>query len=183
MFKITESRIPGCFELEFRKMSDIKGSFTKTFHEILSRELNINTQVAEEYFSHSSKNVLRGMHFQMPPKAIDKTMFCVAGKITDYVVDLRKGSPTFGEWASFELDAETPKAVFVPKGLAHGFFAHADNTIMQCKSSGVYDAANDVTLSYKGFGFAKNIKDPILSDRDLNAASFTDFTNPFQYAP
>lgn len=182
MFKIIESRIPGCFEIELRKLSDNRGFFTKTFHEILSKELNINTHFAEEYFSVSAKHVLRGMHFQTPPRAIDKSMFCVSGKVTDYVADLRKGSPTFGEWASFEFDAETPKFVFVPQGLAHGFFVHSDSAIMQCKSSGVYDAPTDVTISYKSFGFAGDIKDPILSERDQNAVLLENFNNPFQYS-
>ncbi len=182
MFKINVTRIHGCYEIEFRQMADNRGTFTKTFHEILSRELNINTEVAEEYFSSSAKNVFRGMHFQVPPMAIDKTMFCVSGIVTDYVVDLRKGSPSYGQWASFELNAEKPKAVFVPSGLAHGFYVHSDNAVMQCKSSGTYNAETDVTLSYTSFDFADKITDPVLSDRDRDALNFRDFNNPFIFS-
>src|SRR6478609_6559759 len=98
MFKLEPSKIPGCFVIFFNKMNDNRGSFTKTFHTDVFRELGLNFNFSEEYFSSSHKNVFRGLHFQVPPKAIDKIIFCATGAITDYVIDLRKGSPTFGEW-------------------------------------------------------------------------------------
>jgi dTDP-4-dehydrorhamnose 3,5-epimerase len=181
MFTRHDSPIKDCFLIEFKKMSDLRGSFSKTFHEVFFREMGLKLDFAEEYFSYSSKSVFRGMHFQVSPSAIDKMMFCVDGLVTDYVADLRKGSPSFGHWASFKLDSGVPSAVFVPKGLAHGFFVHSDSAIMQCKSSGVYDPATDVTLSYKSFGFAGEIVDPVLSERDMNAPMLETYDNPFKY--
>jgi len=181
MFTIHNSKIPGCFLLEMKRMGDNRGSFNKTFHEKMFHDLGMRHEVKETYFSYSKKGVCRGMHFQMPPTAIEKIMFCADGVVTDYVVDLRKGSPTFGQWESFELSGEKPQAVVVPKGLAHGFFVHSESAIMQCKSSGVFDPATDVTLSYLNFEFASQIKNPVLSEKDEGALKMSEFNNPFVF--
>jgi dTDP-4-dehydrorhamnose 3,5-epimerase len=96
-------------------------------------------------------------------------------------VDLRKGSPTYGEWDSFDLNAEKPSAVLVPKGLAHGFYVEADNTLIHCKSSGVFNGPSDKAISCKGFSFHKDLGNPILSDKDLAAPSFSEFDSPFNF--
>ena len=181
MFEIVPSKIPGCFQIIFKKLVDNRGAFAKSYHIDEFNKLGIDFKFAEEYFSSSTKNVFRGMHFQTPPKAIDKLMFCAFGAVTDYVIDIRVGSPTYGQWESFELNSENPSAVFVPKGLAHGFYTKSDLAIMQCKSSGVYDAPNDKTISYKSFSFAKEIINPILSEKDIAATPFDEFENPFTF--
>src|SRR4051812_10220206 len=100
MFTVTQAKIPGCFEIAFKNLGDLRGTFTKTFHTDVFKQLNIEMEVKEEFFIYSHKNVFRGMHFQNPPTAIDKMVFCVIGNVTDYIVDLRVGSPTYGEWIS-----------------------------------------------------------------------------------
>jgi dTDP-4-dehydrorhamnose 3,5-epimerase len=181
MFTVTQSRIPGCFEISFKQMNDLRGSFTKTFHIEMFKQLNIQMDVREEFFIYSHKNVFRGMHFQNPPTAIDKLVYCVTGQVTDYIVDLRVGSPMYGEWISFELDSKTPKGLFVPKGCAHGYLVKSEFAIMQYKSSDVFDPKTDDAISYTSFSFAKDIKDPILSDRDIQAVSFKEFKNEFKF--
>lgn len=180
-FKVIQSKIPGCFEITFNQMKDNRGSFTKTFHEHLFKELHINMDVAEEYFTHSVKNVFRGLHFQLPPMDLDKMVYCVSGKVTDFVVDLRVGSPTYGDWVSFELDGDKPSAVFVPVGLAHGFHVKSDSAMMQYKVSNVYDSKCDAGISYTSFDFAKSIVDPIISERDLKFVTLEQFENPFKF--
>ena len=135
----------------------------------------------EEYFTFSSKNVFRGLHFQNPPKALDKIIYCVSGRVTDYVVDLRTGSPTFGEYASFELDGENPRAVFAPVGLAHGFYVKSEHAVMQYKVSEVYDPACDTGISYTSFAFSKDIVNPVISDRDKEFVSFKEYKSPFTF--
>jgi len=181
MFEIVESKIPGCVEIIFNKTADKRGCFIKTFHEDIFKKLNIRLELREEYFTVSTKNVFRGLHFQNPPKALDKLVYCVTGKVTDYVVDLRVGSPTFGESVSFELDGDIPKAVFAPVGLAHGFYVKSETAVMQYKVSEVYDAASDTGISYTSFPFSKEIIDPVISDRDQGFVSFADFRSPFQF--
>jgi dTDP-4-dehydrorhamnose 3,5-epimerase len=160
-------------------MKDNRGSFTKIFHRDFFKNLNINLELGEEFYSISSKNVFRGMHFQIPPKAVDKIVTCIKGNITDYVVDLRKDSPTFKKHLSFELDGDQPKAIFIPKGLAHGFYVNSDEAIVHYKCSDVYDPACDTGIAYTSFDFAKEIKTPIISDKDLNLIKLEDFSNPF----
>lgn len=180
-FKKIQSKIPGCFEIIFNQIKDKRGSFTKTFHETLYKELDVKIELAEEYFTHSQKNVFRGLHFQLPPKALDKMVYCAFGKVTDFVVDLRIGSPSYGEWVSFDLDSDKPSAVFVPEGLAHGFYVKSDFAIMQYKVSKVYDPLFDAGISYSTFDFSKNINDPIISDRDLHFETIEQFENPFKF--
>ena len=179
MFEKIETKIPGCFEIIFKKLSDNRGSFTKTFHEDMFKSLQISLHLGEEFFSTSKKGVFRGMHFQLPPKAVDKIVFCVKGNVTDYVVDLRKDSPTYKQHLSFELDGQVPRAIFIPKGLAHGFYVNSDEAVMHYKCSEVYDPACDTGIAYTSFAFAKDVIDPIITEKDLNLTSFEKFDNPF----
>lgn len=179
MFKTIESKLPGCFEIEFKGINDLRGSFTKTFHKEMYQKMNINSELGEEFFIYSHKNVFRGMHFQNPPKEISKIVYCVMGRVTDYLVDLRIGSPTFGQWTSYELDSDKPRAIFVAKGIAHGYMVKSDFALMQYKSSDVYNPECDDAISYRGFSFEKEIVEPILSERDIKAPTFDNFKSTF----
>lgn len=181
MFERIESKIPGCFELVFKKLEDKRGSFIKSYHEDLFKKLQAEFKVKEEYFTSSGKNVFRGLHFQDPPKALEKLVYCVSGRVTDYIVDLRLGSPSYGQWVSFELDGDKPRAVFVPVGLAHGFYVHSEPAVMQYKVSETYDVVCDTGISYTSFSFAKDIHDPIISERDAAFVSFENYKSPFNY--
>ncbi|MCC6371050.1 MAG: dTDP-4-dehydrorhamnose 3,5-epimerase family protein [Bacteroidia bacterium] len=179
MFELKETKLKDCFEILFKKLEDRRGSFTKTFHIDAFKKLGIDMDIKEEYFTASQKNVFRGLHFQNPPKAIAKMVFCVSGQVTDYVVDIRANSPTYGQWVAFELDGNKPSMVFVPEGFAHGFYVKSENALMQYKVSDVFDAACDDGISYTSFSFANQIQQPIMSDRDLGFVKFEDYKSPF----
>jgi len=181
MFQITPAKLPGCFLINFRKIDDKRGAFVKTYHGELFKQLNIKLDLKEEYFTFSESNVFRGLHFQEPPTALDKIVFCVKGKVTDYLVDLRKGSPTFGQWQSFELNDTEPCAVYAPIGIAHGFHVKEAPAILQYKVSEVYDPLTDKGISYKSFSFAKDLKDVVISDRDETFTSFQNYNSPFSF--
>lgn len=183
MFERVESKIPGCFEVIFRKLKDNRGTFTKTYHEDFFTQIQAEFKVKEEYFTVSSKGVFRGLHFQNPPKALNKIVFCVSGKVTDYIVDLRRGSPTYGDWISFELDGDQPKAIFAPIGVAHGFFVHSNEAVMQYKVSEQYDSSTDTGISFSTFSFANELQNAVISDRDLTFVSLNDFKSPFVFKP
>jgi len=119
---IKESKIKGCKQIVLNQFSDKRGTFTKVFHEEIFEGADIKMHVAEEYFTSSVKNVFRGMHFQIPPADHEKIVYCNIGTITDFIVDLRIGSPTYGQYDAFELDGEKPSLVYIPKGLDNGFF-------------------------------------------------------------
>ena len=180
-FKIINSSLQNCFLIEFNQLNDQRGHFTKIFHVDMFKNMGINMEVKEEYFTFSLKNVFRGLHFQLPPKDIDKLVFCVSGQVIDYVVDIRIGSPTFGKYDVFELNGNCPKAVFVPKGFAHGFYVISENALMQYKVSDVFDKDCDYGISYKTFDFAKDIVTPILSDRDYKFITLNEFDSPFKF--
>ena len=179
MFTVTETKIKGCVEVQYKKIDDLRGSFTKTFHAPFFIERQLETKFDEEFFIYSHKNVFRGMHFQNPPTAVAKLVYCVHGTVTDYVVDLRVGSPTYGDYVSFKLDANNPRGIFLDKGLAHGYMVTSEFAIMQYKSTGVFDPATDGAIDYRSFAFANEVVNPILSEKDIKAVSFKDFDNKF----
>ena len=179
--EIIPSKIQGCKQIVLNQFSDKRGSFIKTFHEDIFNGADIKMHVAEEYFTSSVKNVFRGMHFQVPPADHEKIVYCNIGNITDFVVDLRVGSPTFGQFDSFEFDGEKPTLVYIPKGLGHGFFVHSALALMQYKVSTIYDLKCDTGLLYSSFDFAKDMRNAIVSDRDLGFPSFDNFKSPFKF--
>ncbi len=120
--KFLPCSIPGCLEIVPALQRDPRGTFAKTFHEELFAENGIAFRHAEEYFTHSERGVLRGLHFQVPPAAYAKTVCCVRGEVLDAIVDLRVGSPTFGRHETFTLSSDTMKLLYLPPGIAHGFF-------------------------------------------------------------
>jgi dTDP-4-dehydrorhamnose 3,5-epimerase len=179
--EIIPSKVQGCKQIVLNRFEDKRGTFTKTFHEDIFKSADINMHVAEEYFTSSVKNVFRGMHFQIPPADHEKIVHCNIGVVTDFVVDLRTGSPTYGQYDAFELDGEKPKLIYIPKGLAHGFFVHSAMALMQYKVSTVYDLKCDTGLLYTSFDFSKDFRNTIVSDRDLGFSEFENFNSPFKF--
>lgn len=102
MFKeVKKSIIPGCFEFIPDIKEDRRGAFVKVYNSDFYSSILLNTSIKESYFTISHKNVIRGLHFQLPPYEVAKIVYCVEGEIMDVVVDLRKGSPTYGKYDIF----------------------------------------------------------------------------------
>lgn len=180
MFEVKHTALKNCFEVIFDQKNDIRGSFIKSFHIDLFKEMGIDMPFKEEYFTFSHQHVFRGLHFQNPPKAIAKMVYCVQGKVTDYVVDIRRDSATYGHFHRFELDSNQPSMVYVPEGFAHGFYVHSKEALMQYKVSDVFDAACDAGIDYRSFAFADEIVNPIMSTRDQSFVQFKDFKSLFR---
>lgn len=178
---IVKTEIPGCFELIFDPLKDSRGSFVKTFHTEVFKQLNIKIHVAEEFFTYSVKNTFRGLHFQVPPMALEKIVYCLSGKVTNFVVDLRVGSPTYTKCLSFDLEGDLASAIFIPPGVAHGFYVKSDHAIMYYKASQTYAPTCDTGISYTTFDFAKQIINPIMSERDLKFVTIDQFESPFKF--
>ncbi len=177
--KITTCPINGVFIIESSVFTDERGIFIKTFHENFFMGSHFNTFFKEEYYSVSNKNVIRGMHFQTPPFAHEKIVYCVNGKILDVILDLRKESPTYKKSFSVELNGSDGKIIYIPKGLAHGFCALIDNSIMMYKVSTVYCQNNDCGVRWDSFNFTWPVEKPIISSRDLSFPPLETFNNPF----
>ncbi|WP_323140462.1 dTDP-4-dehydrorhamnose 3,5-epimerase [Massilia phyllosphaerae] len=181
MFTLKPSAIPGCHEVLPRIMHDARGSFVKVFHADAFRELGLETAFTEEYYSHSHKGVIRGMHFQTPPADHVKMVYCVQGEVFDVVLDLRVGSPTYGQATTFTLSAEAGNYLYIPKGLAHGFCAVSDTATLVYKVSTVYAPENDAGVLWSSVGVDWPVDAPILSDRDARFSPFSEFESPFTY--
>lgn len=173
------THIEGVHIIQLPKFEDKRGIFVKTFHENAFLAQRLPFELKESYFSISHKNVIRGMHFQTPPHEHEKIVFCPQGKILDVIVDLRKYSPTYRQFVSIELSSENHKAVFIPKGCAHGFKSLEDNTITYYLLSSIHVPESDTGILYNSFGMEWNCEHPILSDRDLSFVKLEDFESPF----
>jgi len=158
---------------------DIRGSFVKTFHESSLAKHDIFFTLRESYFSLSKKDVIRGMHFQLPPWQHSKIVFCPQGAILDVIVDLRKGSPTFKQFYTQELSAENHKAYYIPEGFAHGFKSLTDDAMTYYLVSSEYSQPHDAGIRYDTIGFDWGVADPVLSARDMSFVSLQDFDTPF----
>lgn len=181
MFELNRTAILGCYEIQTRILQDNRGRFVKVFHEHAYIKLGLETSFAEEYYSCSHRGVIRGMHFQTPPTDHMKMVYCVQGEVFDVVLDLRVGSPTYGNIATFKLSAEKGNCIYIPSGLAHGFCTISDMATMIYKVSSVYSPANDSGLLWSSIGADWPIKDPIVSSRDAEFQMLIDFKSPFVY--
>lgn len=177
--KLQPTVLAGVCVLQPAQFEDHRGSFVKTFHEETFRSLGIPFAPREEFFSISHKNVVRGMHFQKPPAAHDKLVYCPQGRVLDVVVDLRKRSQTFGRSFSRELSAANREMLFIPIGFAHGFLALEEQTMMVYQTSTVHAPAADAGILWNSFGFDWPVTEPILSPRDQGFPSLADFDSPF----
>lgn len=179
--KINEIEIPGCFEIIPRRVEDGRGVFVKTLHEEVFASRGLQIAFAEEYYSKSYQNVLRGLHFQMPPHDHIKMVYCVSGTILDVVVDLRVGSPTYGQHRTFELGDANARTLVLAKGIAHGFYTMSQRAIVMYKVSTVYAPEHDAGILWNSLDIPWPSKNPFLSDRDKGLFVFQDFDSPFVY--
>lgn len=179
--EIEPTDLPGCFRLHARVGADRRGAFTKTFEAASYARFGLRADWGEEIHTTSNRGVVRGMHFQTPPAAQAKLLFCVVGEVDDVVVDLRRGSPTFGEHRAFSLRAAEGGGLYVPSGLAHGFASMAEASTLFYKLTGAYSPAHDAGIAWDGFGYAWPVAEPVLSDRDLALPRLCDYDSPFTF--
>ena len=177
---IEETKIEGVYIISNFNASDNRGVFVKTFNKEAFAGNKIDFEIRESYFSVSSKNVIRGMHFQLPPHDHEKLVYVPQGEIIDVVVDLRKNSNTFKECISVKLSSENRKSIFIPKGCAHGFKALTDNTITVYNVASEYNSSSDSGIRFDSFGFNWDVENPIVSDRDNSLEPLNQFNSPFE---
>ncbi len=176
--EVLNELLPGCFLLEPKRIEDHRGCFVKTYHLAICTALGVNLDICEEFYSISRKNVLRGMHFQLPPHAHEKLVYCTRGKVRDVLLDLRQGK-SYGRVATAEISGEDGRIIFIPKGIAHGFLALTDETLMLYKTSTVHSPESDCGIHWDSFEFDWGVSQPIISPRDEAHFTFVDFNSPF----
>ena len=176
-----KTKLEGVFILENFIAQDERGVFVKTINKTIFSQNELDFEIAESYYSISNNNVIRGMHFQLPPFDHEKLVYVPKGKILDVVLDLRKNSSTYMEFLSVELSEENKKSIFIPKGLAHGFKSLENNTITVYNVATEFNTTADTGIKYDSFGFDWEETKPIISERDCGFNSIKEFNeiNPF----
>lgn len=177
--EIFDTPIEGLILIKNKLFTDGRGGFLKIFNEVFFKDNNLSTDFRECYFSISHKNVIRGMHFQIPPAEHKKIVYVSKGSVIDVVVDIRTHSKTYGQFCSFDLSDSKGDFLYIPVGCAHGFLSLEDNTIVNYMQTSVYNASCDCGIRYDSFGFDWGIKNPILSDRDQTFPALSNLNNPF----
>ncbi len=177
--KVTKTYIEGLVEIDPPIFNDQRGKFVKIYHEELFKQNGLSTSFAEEYYSVSSKNVLRGLHFQLPPYDHIKCVTCIAGKVFDVVIDLRKNSKTYKQHFGTELSADKGNMLYIPAGFAHGFFALTDNVIFLNRTSTIYNGDNEGGIKWDSAGIKWPSDDPIISEKDIELIKLEDYKSPF----
>ena len=174
-----DTSLDGAFIINCFSVGDNRGGFTKTFEKsTYLNEAGIDFQTNETFFSISSKNVIRGLHFQLyRPQA--KIVSVISGSVWDVIVDLRQDSETYKKWQGFSLSKDNHKSLYVPRGFAHGFLALEDQTILLYQCDGAYDEKTDTGIRFDDkvidINWPISIEKAILSSRDLELMSFQEY--------
>ena len=168
------------------RLEDRRGFFSETYSAKALAERGITTQFVQDNHSLSmTHGTIRGLHFQAPPYAQDKLVRCGRGALFDVVVDIRKGSPTYGQWFGVELSFENGKQLLVPAGFAHGFVTRAPETEIIYKCSDYYAQETEGSLAWDdpqvGIDWGLGDMSPVLSKKDANAPSLADLKSPFTF--
>lgn len=160
---------------------DNRGIFVKNYHRDLFLEHQIDFTPKEEFYTISGAGVLRGMHLQASFAELGKLVHCSKGQIYDVSLDLRNGSPTYGQAWGIKLDSVRRESIYLPPGFAHGFYTLEPDTIVHYSVSQVHAPLHDLGISWNSFDHDWPCADPILSDRDKSHPPLSDFLSPFQY--
>ena len=183
--KLISTEIEGVFIIEPRLFQDDRGYFFESYS-----EKDFNREVREIHFvqdneSKSSYGVMRGLHFQRPPFTQSKLVRCVKGAVLDVAVDIRKGSPTYGQHVAVELTEENHRQFFVPRGFAHGFAVLSKTAIFQYKCDNFYhpEADGGISILDNSLGIDWHIPTDhaILSEKDTKHPLLKDFDSPFDF--
>ena len=165
--RVTTIDIPGVLLLEPSVVSDHRGWFTETYHEQRYRDTGITEHFVQDNCSRSARNTVRGLHFQHP-HAQGKLVMALEGTVYDVVVDIRKGSPTFGKWHAVELSDKNLHQMYIPPGCAHGFCVTSETAIFLYKCTAYYSPRDERGILWNDptLGIPWPTSEPLLSSKD-----------------
>ena len=184
--QVIKTALEGVLIIEPRIFKDARGYFfesynKKAFDEAIGRKVDF----VQDNESMSSRGVMRGLHFQRPPYTQAKLVRCVRGRVLDVAVDIRKGSPTYGQHVAVELSEENHRQFFVPRGFAHGFAVLSDVAVFQYKCDNYYapEADGGISIADESLGIDWQLdpSEALLSDKDMKHPLLKDFDSPFEY--
>ncbi|WP_164661992.1 dTDP-4-dehydrorhamnose 3,5-epimerase [Tropicibacter sp. Alg240-R139] len=181
--QVEQTVLPGVLILTPQRFGDARGFFSESWNQKRMAEAGIALEFVQDNHSLSaSVGTIRGLHFQSPPHAQDKLVRCGRGALFDVAVDIRKGSPTYGQWVGVELSAENGKQLLVPKGFLHGFVTKAPDTEICYKCTDYYAPDCDGAVRWDSCGIDWGFDStPVLSDKDTVAPALAEFDSPFTW--
>ena len=178
-----ETGLQGLLIIQPSIFTDSRGYFFESFNQNRFQNAGITFIPVQDNESRSSKGVIRGLHYQLNPHAQAKLIRVVAGKIFDVALDLRNESPTFGKWFGVELDSETKKQLFVPRGFAHGFSVLSNIAVIQYKCDNSYNPAFERGINlndpFLNIDWKTGYPESIISDKDLKTPNFREAEKNF----
>ena len=181
--KVIKTPIEGVVIIEPKVFNDARGYFFESFSQREFEEKVRKINFVQDNESMSSYGVMRGLHFQCPPFTQSKLVRCVKGRVLDVAVDIRKGSPTYGQHVAVELTEENHRQFFVPRGFAHGFAVLSETAVFQYKCDNFYAPQADGGISIKddslGIDWHIPVENALLSEKDTKHALLKDFDSPF----
>ncbi|MBC8488597.1 MAG: dTDP-4-dehydrorhamnose 3,5-epimerase [Bacteroidetes bacterium] len=179
--EIIKTKIPDLLIIKPDVFEDERGYFFESYNIEKFVKAGIDYKFVQDNESKSQKDVLRGLHFQSPPYAQGKLVRVMKGAVMDVAVDIRKNSPTYGQWASIELDESNKMMYWVPPGFAHGFVTLENNTVFFYKCTNVYNKQSEGTIRWNDpdLNIKWNIENPVISEKDRLAPLFKDFQSKF----
>jgi dTDP-4-dehydrorhamnose 3,5-epimerase len=183
---IQPTSLPGVLLIRPKKHGDHRGFFSEVFRNDLLKKYGVDRDWMQDNHSFSTSiGVVRGLHFQAPPFAQAKIVRALRGAILDVAVDIRRGSPTYGQHVAVEISAENWTQILVPEGFAHGFCTLTADTEIAYKVNAPYDAASEGGLLWNdaGISWPVNADKAVLSDRDWKWPGLRDLVSPFTFSP
>lgn len=184
--EVIKTAIKGVYIIEPHVFGDSRGYFFESFNSRdFSDKIGIQIAFVQDNESMSRYGVVRGLHFQSPPYAQSKLVRVVKGCVLDVAVDIRKDSPTYGQYEAVELSADNHRQFFIPKGIAHGFSVLSEEVVFQYKCDNYYAPQSEGAIAWDDPDLAIDWRIPsdkvILSEKDRHHARLRDLITPFQY--
>ncbi|AIF49388.1 dTDP-4-dehydrorhamnose 3,5-epimerase [Dyella japonica] len=177
--KIQETPLQGALVLEPRVFGDGRGFFYESYNQAAFRDAGIDANFVQANVSRSSKGVLRGLHYQWPSPQ-GKLVSVLQGEVYDVAVDIRQGSPTFGQWTGVMLSGENHRHFWIPEGFAHGFCVLSEFAIFTYQCTALYDPSADAGVRWNDsdLGIDWPVRNPLLSEKDQKAPLLRDVPSP-----
>jgi dTDP-4-dehydrorhamnose 3,5-epimerase len=175
--QVENTHLPGVVIIVPRVFPDPRGFFLESYNQATFHQQGLDAVFVQDNHSKSVRGTLRGLHFQLPPMAQVKLVRVVRGAVWDVAVDIRAGSPTFGQWVGVELSADNFRQLYIPAGFAHGFCVLSDEAEVLYKASQLYSPARERGLLWNEptAGVVWPVAEPLLSERDRRAGTLADY--------
>lgn len=174
--KVTKTKIPDVMIIEPAVFSDNRGFFFESFNQAKMNDiLGFKVDFVQDNQSFSRINVLRGLHYQIPPYSQAKLVRCLSGEVYDVAVDIRRSSPTFGQWVGVYLSSHNKRQIWIPEGFAHGFLALTDTAEVVYKTTNYYSPSHESGIKWNDSELDiswPNLSNILLSEKDREQDSF-----------